>query len=332
MQVTGNQPAQYVPQTGNPQGAVNQPAANTKSGYTYGDDVFKGQYTMFKPLYNNFDPNVSKYSPFYGRIGGAPANQNPGPAQQNNQGGGIPASLQGNNSGGIPSSLANPPANTAPVVQQQQVPATLPSAPQTPAIPAKTPPTGPALSNIQQILQDEVQRIQTPQKAVEMIANHAMLSRQERTMANDIAWGAKFYATKAAELGEKLSQNRPNMSQGQVQSQLRTIEGYKIKSISLLNDAKKRAINTYNEALKSTLMYNHFFAGNGQYATTINPNDRLFVESEIDKTWARWNGGFDKEWQGQAAHADEAPTVIDKAAREVAIALDKADKFSGVAK
>ena len=115
------------------------------------------------------------------------------------------------------------------------------------------------------------------------------------------------------------------MSPGQIQSQVRTIETYKLKSISLLNDAKKKAINNYNEALKATMLYNNYFTEQGQYSSVLNDNDRQFVNSELDKTWSTREGGFDKNGQ----HADESPTVIDKAAREVAIAIDKADKLSG---
>lgn len=326
MQVTGNQPVQYIP-TGNNVPVQTYGTQNNTSAtsYPYGEDVFTGPYQMFKPMYSNFDTSISKFSPFYGKVqpsgnNNQPVNNQSGVNTQNNTGSDIPASLlqQTQNTGNVPQNTnATLPGNT----QTTQVP-------QVNLVPKKQPPAGPALNNIQQLLQEEVQKITTPQKAVEVIASHAMISRQERTMANDIAWGARFYAQKAAEMAESLTQNKAAMNPGQVQSQLRNIENLKIKSISLLNDAKKKAISTYNEALKATLLYNNFFAENGQYASILSDNDRKFVEDEIDKTWLRWTGGFDKEWQGQLVHADEAPTVVDKAARDIAIAVDKADKLS----
>jgi hypothetical protein len=320
VQVGGsNLPA--IPQTGGSLPALNKSAVNTSAApaaYPYGEDVFTGPYQIFKSVYSNFDSSISKFSPFYGKINQGSSNPVQDMGLNNQSSTDLPP---------IPASALSSPVATqsSDLTPPSQLPGTEGAAS---GVPKKTPPAGPALNNIQQLLQDEVTKISTPQKATEVIANHAMLSRQERTMANDIAWGARYYANKAAEMADKLVQGKANLSPGQVQGQLRTIENYKIKSISLLNDAKKKAINNYNEALKATLLYNNYFTESGQYASILNDNDRKFVESELDKTWATWSGGFEREWQGQPAHADEAPTVIDKAAREIAIAIDKADKLT----
>jgi len=318
MQITGNQPAQYDPTRGINTVPQNTPAANASqnsgqsSGYPYGDDVFSGKFSSFKNIYSNFDSGISRFSPFYGKMGSSapkqeiPVNQ-PNPA--NNQ--------PGQN-------------NTQPQVQSSLPPVQTQSPPPAPVFPKKEPPKGPVINNLQQLLQQEVQAIQTPQKAVEVVAQHAMISRQERTITNDIAWGARFYAKKAEDMASSLSQNKNSMNPGEVQKQLRTIEDYRIKSISMLNEAKKKAINTYNEALKANLIYNHFFTENGSYANVINQNDRQFVESEIDKTWERWTSGFAKNWQGQNVKADAAPSIVDKAAQEIAVSLDKVEKSLAV--
>ena len=99
----------------------------------------------------------------------------------------------------------------------------------------------------------------------------------------------------------------------------------KVKSISLLNEGKKRAINTYNEALKATMLYNHFFTENGQFTSVLNDNDRKFVDDELNKTWSQWEGGFQKEWQGSVVKADEAPLVIDKSAQEISTYINNID-------
>ncbi|MBC7472983.1 MAG: hypothetical protein H7263_01735 [Candidatus Sericytochromatia bacterium] len=373
-QIGNNQPVQYVPKslgTSSSQRATSQAPANnnsnpmTASMPSSGQDVYTGKYESFKSLYSNFDANVSKYSPFFGKMGssqgsGQSDGQNINP-QMSGQSGSftppmsntgntsnssgdlpIPASAMSGNSTGntanssdlpIPQSALQVPASLgANNNQEPNTPASQPSNTQTlptgqqnsPVIPKKNPPSGPVMNNIQQQLQAETQKISTPQKAVEVVAGHAMLARQERTMANDIAWGARYYANQAGDLAQKLNQNKRSMSPGQIQSQMRTIENYKIKSISLLNDAKKKAINNYNEALKATMLYNNYFTENGQYSSVISSNDRQFVESEIDKTWTTWQGGFDKGGQ----HAEESPNVVDNAAREIAIALDKVEKLS----
>lgn len=389
MSAIGNaKPVQYIPgvtpppQSVSPVGNTNQMPAQISQGnqpgqgsYPYSEDVFTGQYQQFKSLYQNFDKDISKFSPFYGKMGSAQSQTdigmgnapqftqgNTGMPQQGNNGqippipqsalsptGQIPQSngqlppipqsalppsnqaAQGN--GQLPQIPESQIPNTPQVVNPQsntQVPATLQSVPQQSGniVPKKNPPSGPVMTNLQQKLQEEASQIQTPQKAIESIAGHAMLARQERTMANDIAWGARYYANQAADAADKLNKNKKNMSPAQVQSQLRTIESLKIKSISLLNDAKKRAINNYNESLKATMLYNNFFTENGKFASAMTPNDRQFVESELDKSWATWSGGFDKEWNGQTVKADDSVNVVDKAAQEIASYIDKIDQIS----
>ncbi len=354
-QIGISQPVTYIPgQSAIPQNIPQiQPVPQTQntSGYAYGDDVFQGNFEQFKDIYSNFDSAISKYSPFFGKMGTAQTETTFN--QQSHQ-----SNLQVSNSGmppipqsalntniqiqqipptsngelpQIPQSALNTQGTQIPQInnpQVQQVPSTLPIGNNTATsnIPKKNIPSGPVITNIQQQLQQEVQKIQTPQKAIQSIAGHAMLSRQERTLANDVAWGAKYYANQAQDLAQKLTQNKRSMTPGQVQSQLRTIENYKIKAVSLINDAKKKAINNYNEALKATMLYNNFFTEKGQYASVMMPNDRQFVESEIDKTWDTWSGGFEKEVNGITVHADDSVNVVDKAAQEIAIAIDKADK------
>jgi hypothetical protein len=348
------QPVQYIPgvtsvpqnTTVNPVNNNPQTTANTQSsqgGYPYSEDVFQGQYQQFKGLYQNFDTGISKFSPFYGKMGTAQTDIGLNNNQTNQSAGNINTSNNGQlppipqsaltPNGNSTSGQLPPIPNSALKTNNQgnvQVPSTLPT-PQAqqsnaPVVPKKNPPSGPVMTNLQQKLQEEALQIQTPQKAIESIASHAMLSRQERTMANDIAWGAKYYANQAVDATDKLNKNKKNMSPAQIQSQVRNIEALKIKSISLLNDAKKRAINNYNEALKATMLYNNFFTENGKYTTVMTPNDRQFVESELDKTWGTWSGGFDKEWNGTIVKADDSVNVIDKAAQDVAASIDKVDK------
>lgn len=328
MNVTNTQGVQYTSATtGVAQNTpTNAPQASNTSEYKYpyGDDVFTGQFQTFKKLYVNFEPKTSQFSPFYGRTQ-EPSTQSQVQTQgagQTQGNSGIPASLLN----GVSPTVASVPA-TLPTGNNQQVQTQQQSAPPVSTAPKKNPLAGPVMTNIQDVLRQEAQQITTPQKAMEVIASHAMLSRQERTMTNDVAWGARFYAKQASEQTDKLMKNKANMSPAQVQSQARNIESLKIKSVSLLNDAKKKAISTYNEALKATLLYNNFFTEKGAFATAMSPTDRQFVESELDKTWKNWQGGFEKEWNGQMAHADEAPAIVDSAAREVAIEIDKVDKM-----
>lgn len=336
MPISGNRPVQYIPgQTSLPQNTSPVQSQNNLSGeykYPYNEDVFQGQYQSFKQMYTNFDTDISKYSPFFGRGGQVSAQgiqSSPSSLGSPQSSNGIPASLQGQNSNRPAIDISQVPQGnnnvaTTPVTTQQQVPTTLQ---QKPSTPAKNIPSGPVINGIQQQLQDEASKINSPQKAVEVIAGHAMISRQERTMVSNIAWGARYYSKQALSMTENLAKNKANMSPTQIQAQIRNIESLKIKSVSLLNDAKKKAISTYNEALKSTLLYNNYFTGNGAYASMLSPNDRQFVESEIDKTWKNWQGGFEKEWNGQMVHANEAPELIDKSAREVALDLDKTEKL-----
>lgn len=328
MSVSGNRPVQYVAgQT--PISQSNTPVQtqqNNVSGeykYPYGEDVFQGQYQSFKQMYTNFDTDISKFSPFYGRADQTSSQQVVSPSSGNNNSVGIPPSLQGSN----PQPVINIAQVPTTLGNQSSVPQTQVVQPQKPAVPAKNIPSGPVITNIQEQLQNEASKINSPQKAVEVIAGHAMLSRQERSMVSNIAWGARYYSKQALSMTENLAKNKANMSPTQIQAQVRNIESLKIKSVSLLNDAKKKAINTYNEALKSTLLYNNYFTGNGQFSSMLSANDRQFVESEIDKTWKNWQGGFDKEMNGQMVHANEAPELIDKSAREVALDLDKTEKL-----
>ncbi|MFN8671106.1 MAG: hypothetical protein U0457_03370 [Candidatus Sericytochromatia bacterium] len=325
---------------------TNQPVTSTPvkssiSGYPYSDDVFTGQFQSFKDMYKGLDTGISKFSPFYGKmqmqqpeaqgnLGQANPNVNfvdggNNQMPQNNQGGFVPppANPNGynnqqvpqNNQGGFVPPPSNPNGNsTLPPLGNNQQGNNIPTGK---TFPQKQIPSGPVVNTLQQQLQQEAQGLQTPQKAIESVASHAMLSRQERTIANDVAWGAKFYAQKANDLANQILKNKGSMNPQQIQAKATEVESLKLKSISLLNEAKKHAINTYTEATKATLIYNNYFAGNGQFATLLNDSDRQFVESEIDKTWSNWTGGFDRDFNGQKVHADEAPTVIDKAAGDV---------------
>jgi len=253
------------------------------------------QYQNLSAVYSSFDTGISKYSPFYGKMG------NTETTESNNT---KPATVAE-----ADNATANTQtATTAPVSQKIEAP------------------SGPVLQDIQEKLQEEVGKIQSPQQAIQTIASHAMLARQDRTITNNVSWGARYYAKKALEMTEQLGKNKENLNPSQIQSQLTQIETLKVKSIGILNDAKKKAISTYNEALKATLLYNHFFTDNGQYASSINDNDRKFVVDELNKTWTRWTGGFEREWQGQMAHADEAPIIIDKASQEANDYLQKIDQ------
>lgn len=279
------------------------------ASYPYGQDVFAGQYSGFKNMYSNFDTQVSKFSPFYGKMNtptnNIPSNNNT-PVDNNTN------TVTTNNTT-IPTTINQTNTNT-PVVNA-------------PAVSKKTTPKGPVISNLQDLLQNEVRQITTPQKAVETIAQHAMVSRQERAMANNISWGARFYAKKALEIAQDLEKNKANMNPSQINSQIMNIENLKVKSIGLLNEGKKRAINTYNEALKATMLYNHFFTESGQFTSVLNDNDRKFVEEELDKTWKQWEGGFQKEFQGSVVKADEAPLVIDKSSQEVSNYINNIDSI-----
>lgn len=325
----GNQPIQYSQTMQNVQALQNtatvpktlkteKPAEVVNSsipGYPYGDDVFTGQFQGFKDMYKGLDNAVSKFSPFYGKMQSIPATNdqtaNLGQAKPNlsfvdSGNNGLPNSNANNGLPNIGAGNTNAPASK---YQQKEIP------------------SGPVVNDLQQKLQQEVQVIQTPQKAIESVAGHAMLSRQERTLANDVSWGARLYAQKANELAQQIVKNKATMSPPQLQAKIREVENLKIKSVSMLNEAKKHAINTYTEAVKATLIYNNYFTEAGQFASVMNDNDRKFVESEIDKTWANWTTGFDKTVNGQTVHADEAPTIIDKANQEIQASLDKTNQM-----
>ncbi|MEK7434846.1 MAG: hypothetical protein AABZ74_17060 [Cyanobacteriota bacterium] len=327
------------------------------AGYAYADDVFTGQFQNFKDMYKGLDTSISKYSPFFGKMQPPPAlsqqtqglgQNNPqgnlGQAQTNigfvdnangtapTQGRFVPPPSNPNGFNTQQNNTVNPNntnPNGLPAITNQGTiaPAGNTSQPTAKVFPQKAIPSGPVVTNLQQQLQQEAQTIQTPQKAIESVAGHAMLSRQERTIANDVSWGARFYAQKANELAQKIVQSKGTMNPSQIQAKVREVENLKLKSISLLNEAKKHAINTYTEATKATLIYNNFFTENGQFASVINDNDRQFVESEIDKTWSNWTTGFDKQLNGQVVHADEAPTVIDKTNDEITVSMNKTNQI-----
>jgi hypothetical protein len=284
---------------------------NLLASYPYSQDIFTGQYSIFKTIYSNFDSQISRFSPFYGKVNNQQVQQNNfNPSNTNNN------ITNNNNANNIPTTLNTNTSDNIPTTNLNK-----------PIISRKSTPKGPVINNIQELLQNEVRQISTPQKAIETIAHHAMISRQERTMTNNISWGARFYAKKALEMAQELERNKANMSPSQINSQIMNIENLKVKSISLLNEAKKRAINTYNEALKSTLLYNHFFTENGQFTSVLSDNDRKFVEEEIDKTWKQWEGGFQKEWKGSIVKADEAPLIIDKSAQEISNYINSIDSI-----
>lgn len=273
----------------------NQPVNYQQTQQTQNVSPYSQSDTYLSSMYSSFDKGVSKYSPFYGKMGNTETNTT-----------NTNTTTETTNT---TNTTTNPEQTTTTTV-----------------VPKMTFPSGPVAQDIQQKLQEEVQKIQSPQQAVQTIASHAMSARQDRTMANDVAWGARYYAKKALEMSEQLVQNKSSLNPTQIQSQLTQIESLKVKSIGILNDAKKKAINTYNESLKATMLYNHFFTENGQYASVLNESDRKFVVDELNKTWTRWEGGFEKEWQGQMAHADEAPLVIDKASQETAGYLQKIEQ------
>lgn len=178
-------------------------------------------------------------------------------------------------------------------------------------------PEGPAMNNIQQLVLQEVQPVQQPQQALQLIAAHADAARTSREDANRFTWGARYYSTQAAELAEQTLSQWPQMNDGQKQVFMTKIQEYRDQSIGMLNEAKKHSITTYNEALKSNLIYNHFFTANGSMLNTLDQNTMGIVKAEIDDAWSRWNGSFQKEWQGQVVEAKGIMTLIDQTTAEV---------------
>lgn len=184
-------------------------------------------------------------------------------------------------------------------------------------------PEGPAINNIQQIVLQEVQPVQQPQQALQLIAAHADAARTAREDSNRFTWGARYYATQAAELAEQTLQQWPQMNDGQKQVFMSKVQEYRDQSISMLNEAKKHGITTYNEALKSNLVYNHFFTANGSMLNTLDQNTMGVVKAEIDDAWSRWNGSFQKEWQGQVVEAKGIMGVLDQTTAEVTAHLHR---------
>ena len=184
-------------------------------------------------------------------------------------------------------------------------------------------PEGPAMSNIQQIVLQEVQPVKQPQQALQLIAAHADAARTAREDSNRFTWGARYYATQAAELAEQTLQQWPQMNDGQKQVFMSKVQEYRDQSIGMLNEAKKHGITTYNEALKSNLIYNHFFTANGSMLNTLDQNTMGIVKAEIDDAWSRWNGSFQKEWQGQVVEAKGIMGVLDQTTAEVTAHLHR---------
>lgn len=182
----------------------------------------------------------------------------------------------------------------------------------------KDPHQGPAEANVQQTLQQEIAQVQTPEQAIQLIAMHSANAKSEREMANRVTWGAKLHAVQAAEIAEKALAEHSNLSPQQVQAHVGESAKNRDQAISLLNEAKKRSITVYNEALKANLLYNHFFTSTGGMVTSIDDNTREMIKAELDDAWTRWDGQFAKEWQGQMVQADGAALVIDKTHAEVA--------------
>jgi hypothetical protein len=234
-----------------------------------------------------------------------------------------------------PSSLSpfsRPAGETIDFLKPAAPPAGAPSAPGQPAAPndgkiiftlPKEIPEGPALNNIQQIVLQEVQPVQQPQQALQLIAAHADAARSAREDSNRFTWGARYYATQAAELAEQTLQQWPQMNDGQKQVFMSKIQEYRDQSIGMLNEAKKHGITTYNEALKSNLVYNHFFTANGSMLNTLDQNTMGVVKAEIDDAWSRWNGSFQKEWQGQVVEAKGIMGVLDQTTAEVTAHLHR---------
>lgn len=197
--------------------------------------------------------------------------------------------------------------------------------PQTPAAPQpivftlpKEIPEGPAIANIQELVLQEVQPVQQPQQALQLIAAHADAARNARETSNRFTWGARYYAVQAAETAEQTLAQWSQLNPSQKQVFMGKIQEYRDQAISMLNEAKKHAISTYNEALKSNLVYNHFFTSTGPMYNALDPQLRQAAKVEIDDAWSRWNGNFQKEWQGQQVQAQGIMGIVDQTSNEVA--------------
>ncbi len=179
-------------------------------------------------------------------------------------------------------------------------------------------PDGPAIANIQELVLQEVQPVQQPQQALQLIAAHADAAHNSRETANRFTWGARYYAVQAAETAEQTLAQWKQMDPGQRQVFMSKIQEYRDQSISMLNEAKKHAISTYNEALKANLVYNHFFTSTGTMIHALDDQSLQTIKGGLDEAWTRWNGSFQKEWQGQQVQAKGIMPIIDQTSAEVA--------------
>jgi hypothetical protein len=210
--------------------------------------------------------------------------------------------------------LAQPAAPTAPNGKPAE-----PSAPKPIVFTfSKEIPEGPAIANIQELVLQEVQPVQQPQQALQLIAAHADASRTSRDTANRFTWGARYYAVQAAETAEQTLSQWKQMDPGQRQVFMTKVQEYRDQSISMLNEAKKHSITTYNEALKANLIYNHFFTSTGPMIHALDDPTLGVVKAELDDAWSRWNGSFQKEWQGQQVQAQGIMPLVDQTSKEVA--------------
>lgn len=210
--------------------------------------------------------------------------------------------------------LAQPTAPTAPAGQS-----TAPAGPQKIVFTfPKDIPEGPAIANIQELVLQEVQPVQQPQQALQLIAAHADAAHNARETANRFTWGARYYAVQAAETAEQTLAQWKTMDPGQKQVFMTKIQEYRDQSISMLNEAKKHGISTYNEALKANLIYNHFFTSTGTMTKALDDQSLQTIKGGLDEAWTRWNGSFQKEWQGQQVEAKGIMTIIDQTSAEVA--------------
>ena len=179
-------------------------------------------------------------------------------------------------------------------------------------------PEGPAMANIQEIVLQEVQPVTQPQQGLQLIAGHSELARQSREASNRFTWGASYYAVQAAETAEQTLSQWKQMSPEQRQVFMTKVQEYRDQSISMLNEAKKHAINTYNEALKANLIYNHFFTSTGPMINALDDQTRSAAKVELDDAWSRWNGTFQKDWQGKPTQAQGIMMIVDQTSAQVA--------------
>lgn len=179
-------------------------------------------------------------------------------------------------------------------------------------------PDGPAMANIQEAVLQEVQPVQQPQQALQLMLAHGNAARESREAANRFTWGARYYAVQGAETAEQTLAQWKQLSPDQKQVFMSKIQEYRDQAISMLNEAKKQSITTYNEALKTNLIYNHFFTSTGPMINAIDDPTRAAAKSEIDDAWSRWNGTFQKDWQGQQVQAQGILPIVDQTSAEVA--------------